>query len=779
MYAKWKRVLAGLIAAISIFSLSAAMPVSSEGEDAATDSAASSEDKDEGATEELDYVMRTEQEVLDKMMVAAENDKLVFYCWNYDNVSDENPVEDIFAVKNKENGYIWWSSPINAGGDAGATPILRKELASALVLTYGEPQERSTTNVRSGDSSKCKISAKTISDGVQVTYNFSRAGIKIPVKYVLRDDYLEVSIETADITEKDTSDGGKVVTALTLCNAFGAGSSEDEGYYVIPDGSGALINFNNGKISAKNYAQKVYGTDITAVPNSKGAVTEGVPLPMYGIVRDNNGMMVVVEEGDGNAILNTAVSGQSKSSYNLCNFQYVLRGTDTYYMGGEVNALTVFESGEMKTDELKMRFYPVSDTENEVDYVDIAAKYRDYLLADYGVEKVAKADQAQVYVDVYQGVEKPTSILGVPVTLKTSMTSFEQTQEIVEGLKSRGIDDMVVSLNNWTNAGIANKVDFKAKGASVLGGNGDFKDLVEYFNQNNIAYYPVVNNKTFVNGNGYMTFFDTAMRVSGSYSRLYTYERAFGTPDSSKDNQSLLSPAAFPEIYEKLTKNYKDAGLTGVSLGDMTWQLYGDYGKEKIGREDAMDILTESYAQIETGVGSMLAQYANAYALPYVDHVTNAPLSSSSFDLFDEDIPFYQLVLHGVIPYSTQAINGSADSDRLFLLALATGSNLHYDMVYEEISELKDTEFDVYYYAHYAYWLDTAAQEHKLASEILSGVSDQTITGYEREGDVITTTYENGTVTVINLDTGEIRLNDTVYRLSDYVTEGGLIPDGE
>lgn len=777
MYAKWKRVLAGLIAAISIFTLSAAMPVSSEGEESTTDSAASSDSEE--TTEELDYVMRTEQEVLDKMVVAAENDALVFYCWDYENVSDENPVEDIFAVKNKETGYIWWSSPINAGGDAAATPILRKELASALVLTYGEPEERSTTNVRSGDSSKCKISSKMITDGVQVTYNFSRAGIKIPVKYVLREDYLEVSIQTADISEKSDAESPKLVTELTVFNAFGAGGPEDEGYYVIPDGSGAIVNFNNGKVAAKNYAQKVYDTDVTAVPNLKGAVVEGVTLPMYGIVRDNNGMMVVVEEGDGNAILNSTVSGQSKNSYNLCNYRYVLRGTDTYYMGGEVNALTVFESGEMKCDEIKMRYYPVSDTAETVDYVDIAAKYRAYLLDDYGVKKAAKPDQTPVYIDVYQGVEKQTNILGIPVTLKTSMTSFEETQEIVEGLRSRGLDDIVVSLNNWTNDGIANKVDYDAKGASVLGGNGDFKDLVEYFNQNNIAYYPVVNNKTFISGSGYMTFFDTAMRISGSYSRLYTYERAFGTPDTSKDNQSLLSPATFTEIYGKLTENYKDAGLTGVSLGEMTSTLYGDYGKEKIGREDAMDLLTESYATIQSGVGSMLAQNANAYALPFVDHITNTPLSSSGFDLFDEDIPFYQLVLHGVIPYSTQAINGSADSDRLFLLALATGSNLHYDMIHEEISELKDTEFDVYYYAHYAYWLDTAAQQQKLAEKILSGVSDQAITGYERDGDVITTTYENGAVTVINLETGEIKLNDTVYQMSDYVTEGGLIADGE
>ena len=96
-------------------------------------------------------------------------------------------------------------------------------------------------------------------------------------------------------------------------------------------------------------------------------------------------------------------------------------------------------------------------------------------------------------------------------------------------------------------------------------------------------------------------------------------------------------------------------------------------------------------------------------------------------------------------------------------------------VLHEETSELKDTDFDIYYYAHYANWLDTAAQEYKLASTVTGAVSDQTIVDYIQQDDVITTTYANGTVTTVNLKTGQITCNGTSYALSDYVEEGGLL----
>ncbi len=685
---------------------------------------------------------------------ACENDKLRMYY-------DEDTA--MIGLENKENGYIWWSSPIGCNRDTRATKLLVTEMESSAVLTYGDSKTRGITNLRSRNAAELKI--KEESNGITVTYDFDKCGVTLPVQYTLEDDYMAATVQTADIKETKTEQG-VVSTQLTLLGSFGAAGSGDEGYFVIPDGCGSLIRFNNGKETSKSYSAKVYGRDITMVPTTKPPVTEEIYMPVYGIVReDGNAMTVIVDKGDSNVSINASVSGQSLSSYNICSFNFTLRGSDTFYMSGDYGNLTVFENGAIKEPELSVRYYPTA--KDDVSYMDIADTYRNYLLQDAGVTAKAQADSTQLYLDLYGGTMKSRSVLGIPVTMKTSMTSFSQAKEIVEGLTDSGVDDMVVVYNNWTNEGISGKVDNKAKPAGVLGGNSGFKKLTSYLDEQGYAFYPSVNNKVFKNGNGYYSFFDTTIRISNSYSRQMSYNLSYGVQDTSKKTLSLLSPAAFTKLYGKLAGSYAKKGLTGVSLGEMTSTVWGDYGKQNMGRGDTVNALQESYQSIGDKGLSMLSDSCAAYAFAYTDKISDAPLQSSGFDVFDEDIPFYQIVLHGVIPYAGTAINASADSDRAFLTCIATGSNPAYDMIYAEASDLKDTDLDSYFYSHYAFWSDTAAAEYKLAKEVLSGVSDQIITDYVRDGDKSVTTYANGTAIEVDYANKTITTGGKTYALAD------------
>lgn len=701
--------------------------------------------------------------VISSARFVTENDKLALY------VDDDTAVIGLY---DKAKEKMWWSTPENVGHDKQATGTIVDDLSSSLKMVYGEPEARSTSNMRSKSDAKVKVKDK--SSGVEITYTFRKAGITIPVTYTLEDDYLEARIETADIEEDDTSQTGKLTTSLSIMSSFGAGASTDEGYFVIPDGSGALIRFNNGKTSAKSYTGYVYGSDVTAVPLTAPAVTEQVYLPMYGIVNGNDAMMVVCTEGDSNAKLTASVSGQSKSSYNVCGFDFTVRDSDTYYMSGDNStALTVFEDGDMKTDVLAVRYYPL-ETEDAPDYVDVAEAYRNYLTEEAGVENTVESADPGLYLNFYGGTEKEKSILGIPVKMKTPLTSFAQAQEILTEMTDSQIsaENIRVQYYNWTNAGISGKVDLKAKAAGCLGGNGDWEDLLDLAAERNIAIYPAVDNETFISGNGYYTFSDTTVRISGSYARIYDYNLAYGSQSTVNKPLSLLSPAAYPEIYQKLTDNYTSKNLTRVSLGSMTSALYGDYGKQGISRDKAQELLEESYQTIQDADIHLLADGANAYALPYVSEITDVPLQSSGFDVFDEDIPFYQIVMHGLKPYAATAVNASATPEETLLLSIASGSSLHYDMIGEETSTLKDTALDTLYYASAESWTKSAAQGYSFSKMVLGGVGDQTITGYERNGDVITTTYANGTVTEVDLAEQTVTVNEDVFVLSDYVEEG-------
>ena len=760
MFRKIKRFIACFLAVAFMLPSVCLMAAESPDEQRTSDESSVSKE-DEGESDDEPYVSRTTQDVLRTMKLVCENSSLEFY------YSEE---EDLLALRNKKTSYIWWSSPINAEGDENAKGMIKKELASSMTVVYGEPAGRSTSTLRSARNAK--ISYKISGNTLTATYRYNATGFIIPVEYTLEDDCLSAVVRTSDINEKnrDKADG-QIILSLSLLPNLTAAGSDENGYYIIPDGCGARIDFNNGKINTKSYVGRVYGDDITSVPVTRPAVTSNIYLPVYGMVNtDGNGMLAVIDKGDSDAEISANVSGLSKSSYNLCSASFIVRNTDTYYMNKE--PLTVFEKGDIKTPELGIKFYPL--TGEDLGFEDIAACYRKYLIDVKGIKP--QKDDTSLYINVYGGTRKKEPVAGIPVTRKKAVTTFDNTKQIVSRLIENGAENIILSMDNWTDDGIKNKVDFEASPSSVLGSEKDFKNMTDFFSENKVSFYPVVNNRTFSTGNGYWTFTDTAIRTSGQYSKQISYNLAYGTKDGLKDPVSLLSPAAFPGIFTKLADNYSKAGLGGICVGDITSVLYADYGKKQISRNDAMNMIEEGLEECREQIGSVLADTANAYTFGYIDHITGVPLSSSRFDIFDDEIPFYQIVMHGLIPYSTQAINGNSDPEKLLLMAVATGSNPCYDLLYEQTSELKDTEYDIYYYADYKYWTDTAAGEYRLIRDVLGDVGDQYITRYENDGIKSVTTYSDGTVISVDFLNNEITAAGKVYRLEDYIDmEGDIV----
>ncbi|MGN0604604.1 MAG: DUF5696 domain-containing protein [Oscillospiraceae bacterium] len=713
-------------------------------------------DSEEEASDE-EVVIRTEEEALAAAEIVAENDKLALYV---------NKSEVTLALVDKNTGEIWWSNPINADASSGKKAQIQ-ELKAGMVLTYGEPSKRKTTSINSKVKGKAKIS--NVSNGIKITYKFNSAKITVPVTYTLEDDHLKLSVDTSEIKEED---GDKLTTKLAFMSTFGSAEMDENGYFVIPDGSGALINFNNGKTGLKTYSGKVYGRDITPVTQTAPAVTEQVYLPMYGIVKGNSGMMVVADKGDTAATINAYVSGQNKTDFNACYFDFEIRTSDEYQLGASNDTpLRVFEKRGILVPEIEVRYYPVSKSDkSEINYVDIAEKYRNYLTSDYGVTKSDSVKDVPLYVDLYGAVLKKESVLGFPVTMQHAATTFDEAKDILTELTADGADNIVATYNEWTSADINEKVSDKAKPASKLGGKSDFNSLLSFAESNNISIYPNVQNLTFKTGGGYWTVTDTAIRVSNAYSRQIIYDPAYGIENKFYKSLSLLAPEAYERMFNNLAKSYSKYGLENISVGTASTVIYGDYGKKATSREMMKSIVREGYQKLDDQVGSILADGANAYVLPYVDRITDVPLNSSKFDIFDTDIPLYQIVMHGLKSYSTPAVNGQAQIGDVILSAVAAGSSLNFDLMAEEANELKDTRYDVYFYADAEYWKKDAASTYAFVKEILSDVSEEQITGYTILPNGNTeTTYSNGTKITVNYADKTVTKGSKTYSLYDYI----------
>src|SRR5699024_6631493 len=150
-----------------------------------------------------------------------------------------------------------------------------------------------------------------------------------------------------------------------------------------------------------------------------------------------------------------------------------------------------------------------------------------YLIEEEGLTKTTKSDYAPLFVDFYGGTLKSKSILGIPIDIKTAFTTFEQAVEITTELMDLGVTDMVINYNDWSSDSISGKIDTGDSVAACLGGKGDYEDMIEFFNENGLEYYGSLDSYTFTsNGNGFLTLFDTAYRISKSYARPYEYNIA-------------------------------------------------------------------------------------------------------------------------------------------------------------------------------------------------------------------------------------------------------------
>lgn len=275
-------------------------------------------------------------------------------------------------------------------------------------------------------------------------------------------------------------------------------------------------------------------------------------------------------------------------------------------------------------------------------------------------------------------------------------------------------------------------------------------------------------------GNGYSYTLNACKAVTKAYATTNNWDIAFGIPNQVRlVTKTTLSPYYWPDLYKKLISSFSNEGIKTISLGDATTLLYSDFSRENYSRTDTMNILVDGYKQFKDAGFTLLASGANAYALPYVDYLTDVPVTSSNFDLFDYDIPFYEIVIHGYLPYTTKAVNASANANDTIMLALLTATPVHYDMMYADPNDFTDSDYETLFYSNYKGWLEPSAKVYKLYQDELKDFANLHITGYTRiSGDEMETEFDGGKTIRVNTRAMTLTVNGKDIDLAQYGLKG-------
>ena len=771
---KRKRLLTACLAAVIAVS-AASVPVWSDSEvtEDIADAPAEEAAAEAGVGEEDTGIHVTEAEALADMKIMAENSRLALYV---------NEKTAVFAIEDKQTGHKWWSSYYNTD-DSNKTRFSKRSTPISIDVVSTE-SKTVESSVRAYDSNVSK-SCEKIENGVRFVFTYNKYSIEVPLEITINNDgTFKATVPSAGIvenrpeTDPATNETGYQILNVHVLENMGSTAYAEEGMFIVPDGSGAVINYNNGTAYGDNntFESKVYGDDLAVGKLYAGDVIEKVTMPVMANINKTAGagLVMIATDGDAYAIEHAMVTGQNVTDLNACWFEYTLRTRDNYFMGNSNTALTVYEAEGIKAGNLTTTYYPIYG--DDLNWTDVANVYRDYLTGTVGVQKKTTSNEAPYYLTLYGGTVKTQSVLGFPVDIQTAATTYSEALEMVKKLEEGGVNNIKIIYEDFSETGIVGEVAANFQYSSKLGGKGDYTEFKNYVEAQGYELFPSCDIMEFYkSGNGYSFTLNASKQITKAYATQTPFDLAFGLPHLTKSSWTILSPWYFPDIFNKLSDSFKAESTTNISLNQASNTLYSDFSRENkdgrayIVREDTIGILQEGYQKLKDNGFTIMAENANQYLLPYVDYIKDVPLYSSNYDIFDYDIPFAEMVLHGLVPYTTKAINKSADAEELRLYALVTGTPIHYEMMYENPNKFADSEYDILYYTNYQGWLDRSVSEYKLFDEIVKSVSDAQITDYKRISRTeVETTYSNGTVIRVNTDTDEITFNDKSVNLKDY-----------
>ena len=576
----------------------------------------------------------------------------------------------------------------------------------------------------------------------------------IPLDFKLDRDSLLVSLNTSGIREYA---GGRI-DDIQMMRGFGAGGTDEDGYLVVPNGSGSLIYFNNQKTYADEYMQFIYGQDPMLREYATLGNVEDVRIPFFGIQSENHTILSRVESGDAQAYLTAGISGKF-NSYNYIYTGYVLRGSLSlamFGMTGNESTLPVVER-DMPEINLTVRYTLLE----EEGYSGMAERARELLIEEGSLSaELLPQDDIPFYMDLVGSVMGQKFFAGIRYMGQIPMTTYAQAAVIIDDLKSSGINRQVVNYQGWYNRGYYHDVADRIRPVRQLGRAGDLESLARALEADNGKLYS-----------------DTNLLTSPWSSRRYRYElestRYYGggmvggfgliNPITLYSTFSLgylevMYNAVSPRFLSRYTDDYINAfskyELTGTSLRDMGNFLASDRRRTGvIHREQAKYVTVHNMEKLYDEGKPLMITGGNMYALRYTSDLINMPLTHNALFVVDEEIPFYQMIIHGRVDYAGMPINLSADFDKddLIIRLIEFGASPHFTFTYESANEMKYTGANWMYSTRYENWSATAAEIYHAVNDALGPVSGAEIVSHEIiPGGLRVITYSNGVQLIIN-----------------------------
>lgn len=587
---------------------------------------------------------------------------------------------------------------------------------------------------------------------------------RIGIIYTLEGENLIVEVPADGISYPENVKRGKdervtiPLHSISVLKCFGAASKEESGYMLVPDGSGALINLNNGKLDAPPYRQPIYGEDCALMLKEvKNRIMEQSYLPVFGMKTGAQAFLAIIEEGEALANINADVA-ERVISYNTVYPEFIviprgetaLQGNVPWHHAIGHRTKLIVNTYQSRIAQCNIRIRYAFLHGEEANYVGMGRYYHSYLQEKQGMTRLDPAENVPLTIELLGGVQVTRPILG---KVNQSLTTYDEVAEIVSDLIEAGITNLKVRYRDCLTGGLPKRVRLE----TTLGNREGFARLCGDLRQKDVDLFLSVNFLTAKDRgllDGFIARRDSSRFLNLRLAQVYDHNLATGTYDLRRC-QYLVSPSRLDAVVDSFLADYNQYGLSTLSLGDMGNMVNSDFRLNEdllIDRQQARVIILDQVQKMARDAKlAIMADGVNAFVLPWVGHIVNMPMESSNLKIEDAEVPFYQIAVHGLVPYAGFPANNAPDLRRYLLKCVEYGANPYFLWAYHVPAHLNDAGVKALYNTVYGRWLPEALSFYEGINAALQDIQAQPITNHERlQNEVYCTTYADGTKIITN-----------------------------
>lgn len=635
------------------------------------------------------------------------------------------------VIRDNAAGRYWSALPYENAGE--------QPKAAVLELTVSRGNQVYTLN--SQDNAVAFGTARYVpsASGISITYDMAMNKETADKKFdALADGELYVSVtvqyEIADGALKATVNCGKILcaqgfTVETLCLLpyFGEQAVPAAGDYIfVPDGSGALI-MTADKASADYPVREydVYGRDFGVRGNEERTAGHAL-IPAYGMKTGASAFLALIQSGDSISTIQAHTGAQ-----NRVGASFMITDTRLLNTGKGYERYT----GAPYSGDISITFRFLSGRSAE--YSGMAAACREQLIRSKVLStktlKVKDGEYLPFCLELEGAVTKnsPRSY--------TVLSDYAQTMELLSMMKAKSINNITLRYNGIFTGANTQDLLSETKRNGKLGNKREWEELETYMRTQQFDLYANLD----------MLSYNRKSASSSKAAVGITGEVLTRKPENLLYGQGsevlLADPAELRNGVLRFIGNNEKLNMTGYCIDDAGKILYSDYTGGFTIRNSMAGAAADAAAQLATD-RKLMVDTGNIYLVKNADMVMNLPTETAYPQTSGYvQIPFYEMILHGIADYTVTPANLSENTETALLKTLEYGALPNFNWYCTETG----TEADKQYY--YENTLVRAATYYDAANALLSDLRGARMTSHTKlQAGVYCTEYNNNTLIYFN-----------------------------